>query len=119
MRRIVSILFFLCFAWSQAAAADCPMAGGHADGVEHAGHAKRGGAHAHHAPAPEHDHAPAQHAAPCGVVMPCGTAALPSPSIAAHAQLLVRARAPRAEADAYLSPIHTADPPPPRLAVLA
>lgn len=110
MRAMILLLVLLSWGSSLAMAAECPMGGHSAAGVE-AEH----GAHAHHsAPADDPDTPPARHAAECGVGMPCGV-----PALAAAATRLSRAphtAPPETVRDPspYASPDLSAEPPPPR-----
>ena len=129
MRRILALVLLLCFAWSQAAAAECPMAAGHGStGTSSSVHpspsvdaaAHEHGAHATHTAAPVDasgtgDHLPAhQSAAGCGIVMSCGVVALPTAGgLATLASPLLPGVASPPPA-AYRSPLPGTDPPPPR-----
>jgi hypothetical protein len=127
MTRAFAALLLLCFAWSQAFAADCPLAApAGTDAAAHAGHAGHAGmTHGGHAHASttstRTEHAPRQapaqhHRAGCVLAMACGAPALPH-----HVSESADLRQPTAGATwpartAYLSPVLGSDPPPPRLA---
>lgn len=136
MRRLLSVLFLLCFAWTQAAAVDCstaPSAVPAPESVAHVDHADGGHSHGgHHASAPAprpHDHGPSSHehgpgpahhaTSGCVLAMSCGTAALPS--TAAHADGWTRADsgAHRRTQSAHDDHSPDTDSPPPRLAMLS
>ncbi|HEX6746730.1 MAG TPA: hypothetical protein VF092_05490 [Longimicrobium sp.] len=124
MRRIASLLFLLAFAFTQASAAECPMASASAapaSGDAHAMHGAAGHHGGHHAdaddPGPRHSHAPGQRAE-CGIVMSCGAAVVvageidvPAPSASADAPVRTPAL--------YASPFIAIVSPPPRLALPA
>jgi hypothetical protein len=122
MRTLTALLLLVCFAWSQAAAAECRQAtpsGGPADVQASA----PGHHHGHPAPAPagddtHHPQAPAHHAATgCGMVSACGTAASPPPIIAPSAAFADAGHGVAMERGAYASPTLSTDPPPPRIAL--
>jgi hypothetical protein len=123
MPRTLSLLLLLCWAWSQAFAAGCPMA----PPAQPAGPARAHAAHAthpHHASADERSHrthlpgdhgAPAHHASGgCALATACGAYAVDRPSVSiAHAPLTVPAAVWPVDS-AYLAPVPSTDPPPPR-----
>lgn len=127
MRRTLSLLLLLCFAWIQAAAAACPMgargeeagAPRHDEHSAHAAHAAHGAAHGGHASvhAAEDPRPAAPSLLDCAMATSCGIIALPSSDgVGSRAPLLVL-DSPALDADRYASPSLTADPPPPRAAV--
>jgi hypothetical protein len=125
MMRTLTTLLLVCFAWSQAAAANCSRAdvpaGEQADVQAGASHAH----HGHHAPAPapsnddgeRHPPAPAHHASGCGVLMSCGAAATPPAAAGIAAHFADAAHGARADRDRYASPTLSTEPPPPRIAL--
>lgn len=123
MRMLTTLLLLVCFAWSQAAAADCPMAPG-PRGQDEGVALDASHHHGHHAPAPapagddaeRHPHGPAPHAATgCGLLMSCGATAAPPAHAHLSAHLLDAADGVSAERGRYASPTLSTDPPPPRL----
>jgi hypothetical protein len=128
MRRTVSLLLLLCFAWVQAAAAACPMGarGEEPSASRHDGHHSAHAAHQAHGAAQGGD-ASVQAAedprpdAPslldCAMATSCGIAALPLSEGDGDRLTLLVLRSPARELDRYASPSLTADPPPPRAAV--
>lgn len=127
MRRTLSLLFLLCFAWAQAAAAACPMGGGEEAGAPHhdqhsahAAHAAHGAAHGGHAAVraaeDPHPQAPAG-LGECPMATSCSVIALPTSDGDGNRVPLLVLRSPAWDADRYASPSLTADPPPPRAAV--
>ena len=124
MRRIASLLFLLAFAFTQASAAECPMASASAapaSGGAHAMHGAAGHHGGHHAdaddPGPRHSHVPGQRAE-CGIVMSCGAALVVAGEIAVAPAPAPAAALPWRPA-LYASPTIATDPPPPRLALPA
>jgi hypothetical protein len=123
MRTFTSLLLLVCFAWSQAAAADCRQAsppGGQAD-VQASAHQHH---HGHPAPAPagdddaRHPQSPAHHAGTgCGLLMSCGAAASPPPIVPLSAAFADAGHGIAADRGAYASPTLSTDPPPPRIAL--
>lgn len=114
MRRVLSLLFLLCFTWTQAFAADCPLEGSAPDAhaaAAHGAHAE----HGHHAPASAPD-APAQHhtGGACPMVSACGVAALPTAAVSGPAVHVPAATPVFAPPKRYASPALAAEPPPPR-----
>jgi hypothetical protein len=125
MRSLISMLLLACFAWTQAMAADCPMAPAPSGQAEHAP-ASASPHHGHHTPAPvpagqddpRHPPAPAQHlAGGCGVLMSCGAAAAAPLAASLPALDAPRADGLAAGRDSYASPTLSTDPPPPRTAL--
>jgi hypothetical protein len=112
MSRTLAALLLVAFAWSQAFAADCPLAAPAAGAEAHA-HAEMP---AHHAGGSRH--APAEHhrAAECVLAMACGAAALPLSGEQSAVLPLPSAGIAWPATSAYLSPVLGSDPPPPRLA---
>ena len=109
MRRIAQLLLLLAFAFSQAAAVECPMASAPASARAHAMHHGMPADAPH--PAPRHAHDPAQHAE-CGLAMSCGAAAIVALETIAPA-VSIRPDAPARVPALYASPfIATASPPP-------
>ncbi len=128
MRRTLSLLLLLCFAWVQAAAAACPMGvggeeapasqhGGHHSA--HAAHSAHGGAHGGPASvqAAEDSTPDAPSLLDCALAASCGVIALPSSEGGGDRLPLLVLRSPARALDRYASPSLTADPPPPRAAV--
>jgi hypothetical protein len=127
MRTLTTLLLLVCFAWSQAAAANCSQADGPAG--EQAADVQAGASHAHHghhAPAPvpsnddgeRHPPAPAHHASGgCGVLMSCGAAATPPAAAGIAAHFADAAHGARADRDRYAAPTLSTEPPPPRIAL--
>jgi hypothetical protein len=126
MRTLTALLLLACFAWSQAMAADCPMAlvpQGQAEGAA----ASASTHHAHHpapaAPADRHDSrrhppSPAQHAGGgCALMMSCGATAAPPAPVALAASYLPQADGAAADRGSYASPSLATEPPPPRIAL--
>lgn len=122
MRTLTTLLLLVCFAWSQAAAADCRQAPGPGGASD-----VRADAHAHHhgqhAPAPAgsddpHPHGPAHHApSGCGMLAQCGTAAAPPLASQPTAAFAQAAHGVSVDRHAYASPTLSTDPPPPRAAL--
>jgi hypothetical protein len=119
MHRLAAALFLLCFAWSQAFAAQCPVfpAGGaahHDVASAHAGHGApaehphSGGEHRHDGPAPHHADGI------CPMAAACGVAAAPSAATGADLPHLPPAAAFFAPSDPHATPYLGSDPPPPR-----
>lgn len=117
MRALLSLLLLASLAWSQAAAAMCPMT---APSTETAGHGAHGHAQAPHEHAPRHHRddrsAPAQHApAACAVAPGCAAPALPPRPAAPATVSSLSAHPLPVDGGAYLSRHPGTDPPPPRL----
>lgn len=126
MRRTVSLLFLLCFAWAQAAAAACAMSRGGVEAdasetVAHASHLAHGphGAHAEHGAPHQHTDSPAHGAHGECMAMPCGAPALPDTDTGIARAPLIVSRSSVGEPGPYASPSLSADPPPPRAAILS
>jgi hypothetical protein len=128
MRRTLSLLLLLCFAWAQAAAATCPMGasgeeapashhdGNHSAHAAHMAHgAAQGGAASVQAAEDSRPDAPAL--LDCAMATSCGVIALPTSDGDGDRLTLLVLRSPARELDRYASPSLTADPPPPRAAV--
>ncbi|HEX6037831.1 hypothetical protein [Longimicrobium sp.] len=120
MRTLTTLLLLVCFAWSQAAAAECHLAArpGGASDVHADAHAHH---HGHTAPVPAgddnpHHHGPAQHASTgCGMLTSCGAATAPPVLAQPAAAFAQAAHGPGADRGAYTSPSLSTEPPPPRV----
>jgi hypothetical protein len=123
MPRVLATLLLLCFAWSQAFAADCPLAS-----LAGAAAAPAHTLHAEHAHALEAMHGMVGHTSPprssqpehhrtsqCVLAMACGMAALPTHVGDSAGVRLSTRTVPWPAGAAYLSPVLGSDPPPPRL----
>lgn len=124
MRRIVSLLFLLCFAWAQAAAAACAMSRGGREAhgpepVAHASHhhAPHGGHAGHGAPSHEHPDSPPHGDHGECMAMPCGAPAIPNADAGMARAPLIVFRSPVGEPDPYASPSLPTEPPPPRASI--
>jgi hypothetical protein len=124
MRTLTTLLLLVCFAWSQAAAADCRQPsgpGGQAD-VQESAHPHHHSGHPAPAPAGDddarHPQAPAHHASTgCGVLVSCGAAASPPAIVPPTAAFADAGHGIGADRGAYASPTLSTDPPPPRIAL--
>jgi hypothetical protein len=118
-RRTAALFFLLAFAFTQVAAAECPMrsAASSRPSTSDATMAMGGHLAHHHAPAAPHDRHDAGR--DCALAAACGAVAevRAAPSIARPAVVSVAAAAPAPRG--YASPVLAADPPPPRSALPA
>ncbi len=116
MRRALLSLFLLCFAWSQAFAAECPVLA-HEGGAEHAPAASAHAGHGDGGHPGEHTHprsGPRHADGLCAMSAACGIAAPPA-AAGPVAKPPVEARdAHPFPAEQYASPHLGTDPPPPR-----